>query len=124
MKTTKRIKALAAEISKNNRYDSIEYIERELTDLKNALLKGRYYTGVDSVARSGMSRVISIGWIKDNHFKRAPHFVYKLAGCDVNRRISGCGMDMLFAAQYNLFTQLCDSKRLPYQKHMERYNDI
>lgn len=124
MKTTKRIKALAAEISKNNRYDSIEYIERELTDLKNALLKGRYYTGVDSVARSGMSRVISIGWIKDNHFKRAPHFVYKLAGCDSNGRIGGCGMDMLFAAQYNLFTQLCDSKRLPYQKHMERYNDI
>jgi len=52
----------------------------------------------------------------------APCFIYKLAGCDKNRRISGCGMDMLFAAQYNLFRALCPGKR--YQDSMARYNSL
>jgi len=123
MNTTKRIQALAAELAKDYQYNSIEFIEGELNDLKNALLKGNYYTNVESVSRSGMSRVIAIGWIKNNRFVSASDFVYKLAGCDVNGRIGGCGMDMLFAAQYNLFQYVCDQKRTPYQSHMKRYND-
>lgn len=124
MKPTKRILKLAEKLAKQDQYSSVEYIAQTLMDLRQAIIKGRYYTQVESVARSGMSRTISIGWIKNNKMCHATDIIYKLAGCDKNRRISGCGMDMLFAAQYNLFNHLCDPKRMPYQKHMKRYNSI
>ena len=122
MKTTKKIKALAEKIAKDDEYTSIEYAEQTLNDLKRALLTGRYYTRVNTVSKSGMSRTISISWIENNKLVRAPRFVMKLAGCDCNDRISGCGMDMLFAAQYNLYCSLTDRKRQPYQSHMKQYN--
>lgn len=95
---------------------------KELIAVKQALLNGNYYTFVESVAKSGMSRVIKIGYIADNKWQGVSDEIYKLAGCDKNRRISGCGMDMLFAAQYNLFRALCPE--YTYQKDMPRYNSI
>ena len=51
--------------------------------------------------------------------------ILDLAGVDKNGRIGGCGMDMLFAAQYNLFHSLHGSyKRAHYQKRMARYNSL
>lgn len=94
---------------------------KELIEVKQALLDGRYYTFVESVTKSGMSRIIKIGYIANNKWQGVSDEIYKLAGCDKNRRISGCGMDMLFAAQYNLWNALC--KELPYQQ-MPRYNSI
>jgi len=95
-------------------------VETMLARILAAMKDGRYYTRVESVSKSGMSRVISIGWIENNQMCHAPDYVYRLAGCDKNNRIGGCGMDMLFAAQYNLFTTLA-TKRTPYQKHMKSY---
>lgn len=94
---------------------------KELIAVKQALLDGRYYTFVESVAKSGMSRVIKIGYIVDNKWQGVSDEIYKLAGCDKNRRISGCGMDMLFAAQYDLWQALCGET--PHQQ-MPRYNII
>jgi hypothetical protein len=122
MKPTKHIEKLAAEICKADPYADLNWTIKHLTNFAEALVKGRYYTAVESVSRSGMSRTIAIAIIKNNELHGAPGFIYKLAGCDKNRRISGCGMDMLFAAQYNLFRALCPGKR--YQDSMKRYNSL
>ena len=105
--------------------DVDQWVESNLKALKavrKALLNGRYYTGVESVSSSGMSRVIKIAYIDNNKLHGVPDEIYKLAGCDKNHRISGCGMDMLFHAQYNLFRVLCPNMR--YQDKMERYNSL
>ena len=106
----------------NNLEDWIKTYEKELKEVKQALLKGRLYLGVESVSASGMSRIIKIKYIKDNQLHGVSDLIYKLAGCDKNRRIKGCGMDMLFSAQYNLFVTLCPKMR--YQDKMSRYNDL
>ncbi len=120
---TKLIKDLAVKLSKENEYTSAEYAGTILTRVKKSLLNGRYYTGVTSVSRSGMSRTIEIKYIYKNELRSVPDFIYKIAGCDKNKRINGCGMDMLFSAQYNLF-QTLTSKRMRYQDKMTRYNSL
>lgn len=95
---------------------------KELMDIKRALLDGRLYLGVESVSKSGMSRIIKIRYIKNNRLYGCSDLIYELAGCDKNNRISGCGMDMLFAAQYDLFMVLCPNHR--YQESMKRYNEL
>lgn len=107
---------------KNNKSAWVDDYIQHMEDVRKALITGKYYTCVDTVSQSGMSRVIKIKYIKNNKLHNVPNFIYKLAGCDKNRRISGCGMDMLFAAQYNLFVTLCP--KLPYQTKMKRYNDL
>lgn len=102
--------------------DKDHWVESNLQELKavrKALLNGRYYTGVESVSASGMSRVIKIAYIDNNKLHGVTDEIYKLAGCDKNHRISGCGMDMLFAAQYKLFRALCPNMR--YQDKMKQY---
>ena len=94
----------------------------ELKEVRKALLKGRFYMGVESVSSSGMSRIIKIKFIDNNKLHGVTDSIYKLAGCDKNHRISGCGMDMLFAAQYNLFQALCSDKT--YQKDMPNYLNL
>jgi hypothetical protein len=105
--------------------DRDRWVESNLQELKavrKALLNGRYYTGVESVSSSGMSRVIKIKYIDNNKLHGVSDEIYKLAGCDKNHRIGGCGMDMLFHAQYNLFQVLCPNMR--YQDKMTRYNSL
>ena len=133
MKTTKAILKLATTIAKEDIKNSTYYTEsdfqflldsniKELNELKEAILKGRYYTSVESVTSSGMSRVIKIKYIKNNKLHGVTESIYKLAGCDKNNRIQGCGMDMLFHAQYNLFMSLCPNRK--YQKDMKQYNNL
>jgi len=122
MKTSKHIQTLAAKINTSN-WLSDEGLAESLQAIKTALLKGKYYTRVESVAPSGMSRIISIATISNNNLYHVTNNdILKLAGCDKNGRISGCGMDMLFAAQHNLFSELCPNHR--YQDSMTRYNDL
>lgn len=131
--TMKHLNALAEQMTKNdfkqynwmkeeNRQAYFDSNLKELKAVRKALLSGRYYTGVESVASSGMSRIIKIAYIADNKLHGVGDDIYKLAGCDKNHRISGCGMDMLFAAQYNLFRALCPEMR--YQNKMQRYNSL
>ena len=98
------------------------YDMEHLLEVRQAILAGRLYLGVESVSKSGMSRVIKIKYIKNNDLHGVCGFVYKIAGCDKNHRIGGCGMNMLFAAQYNLFKSLCP--KLRYQDKMPRYNEL
>lgn len=129
----KFLKELAVKITKEDQkeysfitednFDSwVEDNLKELLAVREALLQGRYYTRVDSVSKSGMSRTIVIKYIKDNKLHGVSDFIYKLAGCDKNHRIGGCGMDMLFQAKYNLFVTLCPNHK--YKKPMPSYNNL
>lgn len=122
MKPTKHIIALAKKINTCN-WTSEESLTEQLMDVRKSLLNGRYYTGVTSVSRSGMSRKIKMGFIDNNRlYSIGNDDIKKLAGVSKNDSIGGCGMDMLFAAQYNLFRSLCPN--LDYTKKMERYNSL
>ncbi len=104
--------------------ESIKHYYTKLTKIKNALLNGRFYAGVKSVSASGMSRIISIAYIHKNklHTIRDPQ-ITALACMDKKGRIGGCGMDMLFHAQYTLFNKLHKSYKVAnYQQRMKDYN--
>lgn len=99
---------------------SVESLQDHLIDVRKAILKGRFYMGVRSVAKSGMSRTIAMALVdKYGELQEVWPAVYSLAGCDKNNRIKGGGMDMCFAAHYNLFQNLCPDMR--YQDKMPRY---
>ena len=137
MKTTKRIKDLALAMAKEDIKTSTFWKEKDLdqltkwnaetlTKIKNALLNGRFYASVQSVSRSGMSRKIKLGYIYKNkmHIIRNKQ-ILSMAGCNSKGSISGCGMDMLFQAQYNLFINLHNNyKEAHYQKRMKQYNNF
>lgn len=133
MRITKKIQKLAESEAKNDLKTLTSFTEEdlprlsrwnaeEMVEIKKALLNGKFYIGVESVSASGMSRTIKIAYIKNNKLHGVTETIYKLAGCDKNRRITGCGMDMLFAAQYNLFCELCPDH--DYTKTMKRYNSL
>ena len=129
MKTTKHIYKIAEEFTKDEqikyREHSKDYVLRELTRIKNALLNGRFYAGVISVSSSGLSRKVKLGYIYKNELItiRDPK-ILKLAGVSPKGNISGCGMDMLFHAQYTLFQNLHTSyKRANYENRLKPYKN-
>ena len=137
MKTTKHIKNLALAMAKEEVNQSSFWKEKDLpqltkwkiedlTRIKNALIKGNYYTRVTSVSKSGMSRTIELAYIYKNKLRKIrDEQILSLAGVSKNGRISGCGMDMLFHAQYTLFNNLHKSyKQAHYQKRMAQYNNL
>lgn len=65
------------------------------------------YTTVRHVARSGMMRTIDLYVMQDNEPRRITWLACEAMGDTYNRkhegmRMDGCGMDMCFAAVYNL----------------------
>lgn len=130
MKTTKHIQKLAEKINseKGTEYEQIrfDYLTKELQRIKNALINGNFYAGVISVSRSGMSRKIKLAYTYKNKLIRISQpEILKLAGVSINGSITGCGMDMLFHAQYTLFMNLHTSyKSANYQRRMKQYNNI
>lgn len=65
------------------------------------------YTVIRHVSASGMMRVIDLFTIKDNEPQRITWLACEATGAPYNRkhegmRMDGCGMDMCFAAVYNL----------------------
>lgn len=65
------------------------------------------WTNVTHVARSGMSRRISVYLIRDNEPWNISGYVAKALGLRLNRddlavHVSGCGMDMGFHVVYEL----------------------
>lgn len=117
------IRELAHTIAGKHEYTSAKFVEKELRNLRSALLNNRYYTRVDTVSKSGMSRIVVAAYLKDNKMHRVlPCILTFLGGADKNGRVHGCGMDMLFSTQYNLFMGVCP--RLKYQDKMTRYNLI
>ncbi|QDP66352.1 MAG: hypothetical protein Unbinned6224contig1000_73 [Prokaryotic dsDNA virus sp.] len=137
MKTTKHILNLAEALVNEDIKTSDFWTEKdkpqltnwkaeELQRIKNALLKGKFYAGVESVSKSGRSRTIKLAYIYKNKLhKIGDKEILSLAGVSENGRISGCGMDMLFHAQYTLFHNLHKSyKAAHYQKRMPQYNNL
>ena len=152
MKTTRHIERLADRLATQSAKDHLAYYAKhlthafdrekeriaeytestaklyreQLTHIKNALTGGRYYTRVETVSKSGMSRTIAIAYTYRNRLIHiCDKLILELAGVDKNGRIGGCGMDMLFAAQYNLFISLHGNRnRAHYQKRMARYNSL
>jgi len=110
--------------------DYLTYYAAELTRIKNALINGRFYAGVVHVSRSGMSRDIKLAYIHKNKLRTIrDKNILALAGVSYVSsgigRIVGCGMDMLFHAQYTLFNNLHRSyKEAHYQKRMANYNNL
>lgn len=103
-----------------------QFIYTELSRIKNALLKGKFYVNIEYVSKSGMSRKINIGYIYKNNFRhiRNKH-ILKFACINEKGLIGGCGMDMCFHAQYSLFNKLHRSyKQARYQTRMKTYNTI
>tara|TARA_R100000734_G_C3263012_1_gene61140 strand:+ start:88 stop:465 length:378 start_codon:yes stop_codon:yes gene_type:complete len=124
MNSTKHIYKIAQKICLEN-YRDFDYTLKELNRIKNALLNGRFYAGVVSVSRSGMSRKIKLAYVYKNELRtiRDPKLL-KLAGVSPNGSITGCGMDMLFHAQYTLFHNLHRNyKRANYQNRLKPYNN-
>lgn len=76
-------------MKESDRCDYVKDNARNLNFLKEALLKGNYYTRVDSVSSSGMSRIISIAFIRKNKLQKVDDFIMKLAGCDKKRTYYG-----------------------------------
>jgi hypothetical protein len=67
----------------------------------------KVYTQVLHVAKSGMSRTISLHIVHKGEVVRISHLVAKVAGYSLDRdrmgiKSHGCGMDMCFEAVYNL----------------------
>ncbi len=121
MKTTKHIEALAEKLS--SKYSSSEDIAEQLNNIKKALLTGKFYASVETVAESGMSRTINLGYVAGGRYISINNTaILDVAGVSSSGRIRGCGMDMLFAAQYNLFQALCPRHR--YQDSMPSYRSL
>ena len=127
--TTKHILALAEKLHAKDAKEcsypiSAESYAHILENIKRAMLSGNFYIGVFKVSHSGMSRTLAMGYMHGGKLWAIndPH-ILKLAGCDRNGRIGGCGMDMLFHAQHTLFHNLhANYKQARYQKRMAQYN--
>tara|TARA_E500000305_G_scaffold38959_1_gene29826 strand:- start:743 stop:1162 length:420 start_codon:yes stop_codon:yes gene_type:complete len=138
MKTTKHIDKLAHKIAipfyfagetkeekEETKKQRINYIKNELTRIKNALLNDKFYCRVNSVSRSGMSRNVTLAYIYKGRLRTINEKEILNLATIRNNKIGGCGMDMLFHAQYSLFNSLFRTyKQAHYQKRMKRYNLI
>ena len=116
----KHIYALAKNLQSRPDVHSVVGMYSLLMEVRTAILKGRFYIGVRSVSKSGMSRTLALAYVdKSGVIQECHPAVYILAGCDKNNRIRGGNMNMLFAAQYNLFQELCP--KMKYQDKMPHY---
>ena len=111
MKLTKEIeKAINAQ-----RYYSVEDFEKDCLAYINAIESGRMLCSIHSVAKSGMSRVLSFHSCEasqgtDKFYYRQYRSLFCALGyreAGEGFRISGCGMDMIFHTNYTIIHRLC-----------------
>lgn len=100
-------------------------VDRLMPAVKRALKKNAIYAKVDRVAKSGMSRHISLYIVHKNRIVCLNWAFGEIFGDSLNDnrevRINGCGMDMLFEANYRLFKFCCP--KTPYQDYC-RYRSL
>jgi len=105
-------KEITKRISKEDYYDEERFIKDCKAYIK-AVKSGRIQYTVTHVSNSGMSRNIMIksyeGTMSNGHYR----WYYKMLETmgytfakDDSIRVSGCGMDMLFATNYNIIHSL------------------
>ena len=98
---------------------------RLLPAVKRALKANRIWATVHTVSKSGMSRTISLYIVDKGNIVCLDWAFGKIYGDSITKdrevRINGCGMDMLFEANYRLFEACCP--RTKYQSYC-RYNRL
>lgn len=95
------------------------FLVKQLYNIREALLKGRFYASITSKSQGGCSRVIALGYIKNNELVIIrDRYLLKLAGCDKNGRMNGYDLNGIFVAQHKLFTFTCPSH--DYNEDMPR----
>lgn len=93
---------------KMTEYQASEAI-RLLPAVRKALKTNAIYATVHTVSKSGMSRTISLYMVNKRKIVNLDWAFGKVYGDSVKNgvvRINGCGMDMLFEANYRLFNAL------------------
>ena len=95
----------------NETYYTQEYFIQDCKEYIKAIKEGRMLYLVDTVSNSGMSRTLIIKSCEKNKrtkdfYYRNYTFLFKILGYslskDYNIKVSGCGMNMLFATNYNI----------------------
>ena len=105
-------KELSKRINKESCY-SVDQFIKDVNSYINAVKDGRILYTVERVSQSGMSRLINVTSCeqsRNNYYRKYYYRNYNqmvlVLGYSVNKnglvRVSGCGMDMLFATNYNL----------------------
>lgn len=96
-----------------NKYYNVEMFEKDCNAYIEAVKSGRILYNVEHVSASGMSRKITIksfegtmekGYYR-NYFAMLEIFGYKM-NKDYTITVKGCGMNMLFATNYDLINQM------------------
>jgi len=106
-------------IAKKLKYYSYEQFEKDVIKYIEAIQEGRVVCVIHSVAKSGMSRVMSFHSCEENNYTEGDkQFHYRQwnclsialghteSKCRNGFRIGGCGMDMVFATNYNIIHDL------------------
>ena len=109
-------------IAKKLKYYSYEQFEKDVVKYIEAIQEGRMVCVIHSVAKSGMSRVMSFHsceqiqyqQLADNtidfHYRQYNCLFIALghteSKCRNGFRIGGCGMNMIFATNYNIIHNL------------------
>ena len=104
-------------IAKKLKYYSYEQFEKDAVKYIEAIQEGRMLCIIHSVAKSGMSRVMSFHSCEQSEYN--PYFYnyrqynclfialgHTESKCRNGFRIGGCGMDMNFATNYNIIHNL------------------
>ena len=98
---------------------------RLLPAVKRALKSNKIWATVHTVSKSGMSRTISLYMVHKGEIVCLDWSFGKIYGDSITKdrevRISGCGMDMLFEANYRLFNACCPGAK--YRAYC-RYNRL
>ena len=105
-------KELSKKMNKESYY-TIESFIKDVNSYINAVKDGRILYIVERVSQSGMSRLIKVTSCEkgDKNYYRKYYYrnynqMFLALGYNVNKeglfRVSGCGMDVLFATNYNL----------------------
>lgn len=111
MKTTKELEKAIAKVS----YYDLEQFEKDALTYIKAIKEGRMMCSIHSVAKSGMSRVISFHSCE--HYTNQNRYAYRqyislflaLGYTESGNgfRVGGCGMNMIFHTNYSIMHDLC-----------------
>lgn len=114
MSTKERIikKIIAGKCAKNE--ESASYFYDAARDYIKAVKDGRMLCVIESVSQSGMSRVMKFHSCEKNgygyYYRQYWNFFksmgYSQAKNSDGFRVAGCGMDMVFATNYNIIHKL------------------
>ena len=113
--TTTTTVQLSKEVLKKlakEKYYTADNFERDANDFVKGIEQGRVICIIGSVASSGMSRTMrfmSFQGSESGYYRNYTMF-FEVMGYKCNRdgffRVSGCGMDMVFATCYNVMHDL------------------